>query len=342
MATTVFVVDDSYVFRTLIKKQLHTQDYNIIAEAQNGKEALDIYKDIEPDIVIVDLKMSVMDGFELIPEIMKINPNQRILAVTTENNKKDLERIKSLGAIDALRKPFQPGFLFTRLERIMQTPMNNILKKESRPIKEDVLTVKDEVIIKENITIGKPVEVEMDLMIKENPKINLAKEDSTEVNTKLPVLIVNEQSSITVSSWDEEANQDIVIEIPSSHEDNKDSLIVENNDVFVFDEEFDKEQKQKSDEKLAELKEEPKQIKSSNDVTDDSKKNKEVEIEVAKTTISKLSIRMPDNYRRNMIKTDDEEIEEPDLSIFINDTPPTYNKVGKKTMMGKLKIMFKK
>lgn len=366
----VFVVDDSYTFRTLLKKQLHTQNYKIVAEAQNGKEALAMYKDIEADVVIVDLKMPVMDGIELIPKLMAINPSQRILAVTTGNNRDELEEVKSLGALDALRKPFQPGFLFSRLEKVLETPMpGSSSVAQAECIEEEAVLPTIEPAPNENIpiinieksqgqasidTTDKTTEalstVNIQKITKEEPPvINITKK----VEAKQPQLIKKVEIPTNGTDWEEEVS-DFIIEIPSSNSENKDIITVKNeDDTIVFDPEFEQEIEEKSNQKLAELLKdeavvrEPDEIdigKPSEASTDDVEIDTDSREGSKRIEISQPSMRLSFADRHNLSVDDDDDDEIPDLSIFLNDKQPTYEstkKVGKKSVLGKLKNIFK-
>lgn len=106
--TSVLVVDDSAVIRGMITRILE-EDKNIkvVATAANGEIALKIYDQHKPDIVVLDIEMPVMDGITALKQLMKKDPNARVLmcsTLTLENAQISLEAM-SIGAIDYIPKP---------------------------------------------------------------------------------------------------------------------------------------------------------------------------------------------------------------------------------------------
>jgi CheY-like chemotaxis protein len=78
---TILYVEDDELTRLMISKYMGDKGVNIL-EASNGKEGLEKYKEHSPDIVLTDITMPVMTGYEMIEEIVKINPNQKIIVTS--------------------------------------------------------------------------------------------------------------------------------------------------------------------------------------------------------------------------------------------------------------------
>lgn len=78
----VLIVDDSVAFRGALRNALEDEGIEVIGEASNGREALDQLQQLEPDAVLVDLQMPLLDGLELIPEIKRRAPTMPIGVVT--------------------------------------------------------------------------------------------------------------------------------------------------------------------------------------------------------------------------------------------------------------------
>lgn len=108
----ILIVDDSPLLRKTARRAVVQAgaDPARIREAGNGREALDALA-VEPaDIVLLDINMPVMDGYEFV-EAQAKDPTLRglkIALVTTEGNKERLERMAQLGVTGYLRKPFAP------------------------------------------------------------------------------------------------------------------------------------------------------------------------------------------------------------------------------------------
>lgn len=79
----VLVVDDAAFMRMLVKKILTQAGHQVVGgEASNGKEAVEKYKQLKPDLVTMDIVMPEMDGITAVKEIMKIDPNAKIIMIT--------------------------------------------------------------------------------------------------------------------------------------------------------------------------------------------------------------------------------------------------------------------
>lgn len=112
MKYKILIVDDSPLLRATARRavlQAGVEPANV-REAQNGKEALDALAKEPADVVLLDINMPVMDGFQFV-ERKAQEPslaNVKVALVTTEGNKKRLERMTQLGVTHYLRKPFEP------------------------------------------------------------------------------------------------------------------------------------------------------------------------------------------------------------------------------------------
>lgn len=101
----VVIADDSFVARSFLRQILEEDDeIEVIAEAENGKDALRLVKELKPNLVTMDLEMPVMDGLTAITEIMA-SCAVPILVVSTETTEKKNYAALALGALDAILKP---------------------------------------------------------------------------------------------------------------------------------------------------------------------------------------------------------------------------------------------
>ncbi|EOW8912832.1 response regulator [Listeria monocytogenes] len=102
---TVLIADDSSFMRTRIKEIIKQNDYHVIAEAKDGKEAIDYFTHYQPDIVLLDLTMPNVDGIIALRKIMEINPNANVIVFSALATKYTMiEAIRS-GAKDFIIKP---------------------------------------------------------------------------------------------------------------------------------------------------------------------------------------------------------------------------------------------
>ncbi len=107
MARSVLVVDDAAFMRMMIRDILTKEGYTI-HEAVNGRDAVEKYDEIHPDLVTMDITMPEMSGLEALRAIRELDPAARILMVSAMGQQKMIVEALEAGAMDFLVKPFQP------------------------------------------------------------------------------------------------------------------------------------------------------------------------------------------------------------------------------------------
>ena len=104
----VMLVDDSAIVRGLLRRIIQQDDkLNIIGTASDGKIAVDKYKNLKPDVVLMDIEMPEMDGIEALTEILQIDPQAKVIMCSSLTQKGASMTVKALriGAVDCLAKP---------------------------------------------------------------------------------------------------------------------------------------------------------------------------------------------------------------------------------------------
>ncbi len=119
----ILVTDDSKIARKMVIKTLNeaTQNQLEIFEAQNGQEALDLYKKIKPDLTFLDLTMPVMDGFEALEKIKEFDKNAKVIVLSADIQKMSVDRVLALGAFNFIRKPIDLEKTQQILKKIAET-----------------------------------------------------------------------------------------------------------------------------------------------------------------------------------------------------------------------------
>ncbi len=101
----ILVADDHPVVRSGIHGMLDTQpDFDVVAEASNGREAIEQAEKISPDVILMDLRMPEMEGVEAIEKIKAAHPEIHILVLTTYDTDADIVRAVEAGATGYLLK----------------------------------------------------------------------------------------------------------------------------------------------------------------------------------------------------------------------------------------------
>lgn len=114
----IMIVDDSRTSRRILREILERNGHSVVAEAVNGEEGYLKYKELNPDVVTMDITMPHMDGVECLSLIKKVNPEAKVLMITAAGQKeKMLESIKR-GAEEFIVKPFNEAEILAALERL--------------------------------------------------------------------------------------------------------------------------------------------------------------------------------------------------------------------------------
>ncbi|MBL7698776.1 MAG: response regulator transcription factor, partial [Chitinophagaceae bacterium] len=83
----VAIADDHALFRAGVKTALAAKkDVELIAEADNGMQLLNLLKHIDPDVILLDIQMPIMDGIQTLPEIRKIRPEAKVIILSMHND----------------------------------------------------------------------------------------------------------------------------------------------------------------------------------------------------------------------------------------------------------------
>ena len=140
----ILVVDDHWENRSVIVNLLEPIGFKVI-EAKNGQEGLDKTFEFEPDLIISDLAMPIMDGHEMIRRLRQIPQFQEIAVIISSASVFESDRQKSLeeGANDFLPKPIQAEHLLNSIQLILKLEwVYEIQNKESRSDEEEALTIR--------------------------------------------------------------------------------------------------------------------------------------------------------------------------------------------------------
>jgi two-component system, chemotaxis family, chemotaxis protein CheY len=116
---TVLVCDDAIFMRTMISDILTTAGFEVIGEAETGREAVDRYKELKPDLVTMDIVMPDMGGIEAVREICRVDPDAKVLMCSAMGQQALVVEAVQAGAKDFVVKPFQPSRVLEAVQRIL-------------------------------------------------------------------------------------------------------------------------------------------------------------------------------------------------------------------------------
>ncbi|MFB5088379.1 response regulator [Psychrobacillus sp. PGGUH221] len=118
----ILLVDDSRFMRSYLKKILNEANFNEIIEADNGLQAIDMYKIHSPDIVIMDITMPLLNGIDALKEIIKIDPHAKVVMCTALGGQQSIiKETLIIGAKDFVVKPY-----FHNLVSIVNTLLGDL------------------------------------------------------------------------------------------------------------------------------------------------------------------------------------------------------------------------
>lgn len=104
-AIKIIIADDHVLFRAGVKTALSSKkDVRLIGEADNGQQLIHLLKHLQPDIILLDIQMPIMDGITTLPEIKKLYPYIRIIMLTMHNDHSMISKLMELGANAYLTK----------------------------------------------------------------------------------------------------------------------------------------------------------------------------------------------------------------------------------------------
>ena len=116
--TTVLIVDDEPDIVILLQLALETAGYTTV-QASDGEEALAVIRAHDPDLVLLDVMMPVMDGWRTLELLNENGEHPPVIMVTAKTAARDRDRAEALGAEDFVTKPFEPAELLERMRKVM-------------------------------------------------------------------------------------------------------------------------------------------------------------------------------------------------------------------------------
>ncbi|WP_164668893.1 response regulator [Virgibacillus doumboii] len=115
----ILIVDDANFMRVTLGSIVKKERHEVIGEAQNGEEAIKLYKEMKPDLVTMDITMPIMNGIDAIKEIMKIDSEAKIVVCSAMGQQKVVVEAIELGAKDFVVKPFDENRVLETINRVL-------------------------------------------------------------------------------------------------------------------------------------------------------------------------------------------------------------------------------
>ncbi len=145
----ILVVEDESSIRKFIVINLKREGYHVL-EAETGEKALEIVKDQRPDVMVLDLMLPKMDGYEVCAKTRDLSPHMIIIMLTAKGLDMDKVMGLDLGADDYMVKPFNPLELGARIRANLRKANGNMAQMSTIEIGNLKLDVKGQILYKNN------------------------------------------------------------------------------------------------------------------------------------------------------------------------------------------------
>jgi len=114
----VLIVDDAAFMRMSLKTMLEKNGFQVVGEAENGSVAVRKYKELQPDIVTMDITMPEMDGVQALKEIRSLDPNSKVVMISALGQESYVREAVMLGAKGFVVKPYKEDYVVQTLNKL--------------------------------------------------------------------------------------------------------------------------------------------------------------------------------------------------------------------------------
>jgi two-component system chemotaxis response regulator CheY len=119
VSQTVLICDDAIFMRTMLADILAGAGFEVVGEAENGAQAVELYKKLRPDLVTMDIVMPDMGGIDAVREITRFDADARVLMCSAMGQQALVVEAIQAGAKDFVVKPFQPSRVLEAVQRVL-------------------------------------------------------------------------------------------------------------------------------------------------------------------------------------------------------------------------------
>ena len=120
MALRVLVADDAAFMRQMIREIIEPEGFEVVGEASDGVEVVQSYRDLEPDLVMMDIVMPRCSGIDAVKEIVAESPAARIVMCSALGQESLVMEALQAGARDFIVKPFKPDSVIETIKKVLE------------------------------------------------------------------------------------------------------------------------------------------------------------------------------------------------------------------------------
>ena len=119
MGINILIADDLKFIKLVLRDLIEKAGFRVVGEASNGEEAVELYQDKRPDVVLMDITMPKMDGLSALKQILKIDPEAKIIMCSALGQQSLIVQALQLGAKDFIVKPFKEERVIASIKKIL-------------------------------------------------------------------------------------------------------------------------------------------------------------------------------------------------------------------------------
>jgi len=120
MGANILIADDLSFMRMIQKEILTERGYTIVGEASDGREAVEKFKSLHPDLVLLDITMPNMNGLEAMRKIFSLDPKARVIMCSALGQQNLIVEAIKAGVKDFIVKPFKPERILSAIEKALK------------------------------------------------------------------------------------------------------------------------------------------------------------------------------------------------------------------------------
>ncbi|MCK5006206.1 MAG: response regulator [Spirochaetia bacterium] len=119
MGINILIADDLQFIKLVLRDLLEKAGFRVVGEASNGEEAVELFQDKRPDVVLMDITMPKMDGLTALKKILKTDPGANIIMCSALGQQTLIVQALQMGAKDFIVKPFQPERVINSIKKTL-------------------------------------------------------------------------------------------------------------------------------------------------------------------------------------------------------------------------------
>ncbi len=119
MGIGILIVDDLAFIKLLLRDLVEKAGFRVVGEASDGEEALQMFQDKRPDVVLLDITMPKMDGLTALKKILEIDPNANVIMCSALGQQRLIVQAIQMGAKDFIVKPFRSERVISSIKKTL-------------------------------------------------------------------------------------------------------------------------------------------------------------------------------------------------------------------------------